>query len=115
MFDLTLATAGTASNLKTANIDHVIHAQWLACRLLSNAQQMTVRAFSPIDGRLLNQAVGCDGVDKRIDVLSTFIKQEKLFTTLLSLSSATIAIIYSSAKDPVNMAGFVAEKYFNGD
>ena len=113
MFDLTLATAGTASkHLKAANIDHVVstthngsHAAYYP-----NAQQMTMQiAFSPIDGRLLNaQAVGYDGVDKRIDVLSTFIKQGKTVYDLAEFEQA-YAPSYSSAKDPVNMAGFVAE------
>ncbi len=113
VFDLTLATAGTASkHLKAANIDHVVstthngsHAAYYP-----NAQQMTMQiAFSPIDGRLLNaQAVGYDGVDKRIDVLSTFIKQGKTVYDLAEFEQA-YAPSYSSAKDPVNMAGFVAE------
>ncbi len=71
---------------------------------------MTIQiAFSPDDGRLLSaQLAGYDGVDKRLDVLSSFIKQHKTIYDLIEFEHA-YAPPYSSAKDPVNMAGFVAE------
>ncbi|MCW3089423.1 MAG: cdr [Ferruginibacter sp.] len=113
IFDMTVGTAGTASkHLKAAGIDHIVstthngsHAAYYP-----DAQQMTIQiAFSPIDGRLLSaQVAGYDGVDKRLDILSSFIKQNKTIYELVEFEHG-YAPPYSSAKDPVNMAGFVAE------
>jgi rhodanese-related sulfurtransferase len=71
---------------------------------------MTIQiAFAPADGRLLSaQIAGYEGVDKRLDILATFIKQGKTIYELIEFEHA-YAPPYSSAKDPVNMAGFVAE------
>ncbi|SJZ32969.1 CoA-disulfide reductase [Selenihalanaerobacter shriftii] len=64
--------------------------------------------FKPEDGELLGaQIVGLDGVDKRIDVLATVLRFKKTVFDLQELELA-YAPPYSSAKDPVNMAGFVA-------
>ena len=113
VFDMTVATAGTAAkHLKAANINHIVstthsgsHAAYYP-----DAKQMTIQiAFSPDDGRLLSaQVAGYDGVDKRIDILSSFITQHQTIDELISFEHA-YAPPYSSAKDPVNMAGFVAE------
>ena len=113
VFDMTMGTAGTASkHLKTANINHIVstthngsHAAYYP-----DAKQMTIQiAFSPEDGRLLSaQVAGFDGVDKRLDILSSYIKQNKTIYDLIEFEHA-YAPPYSSAKDPVNMAGFVAE------
>ncbi len=65
--------------------------------------------FSPENGQLLGaQVVGRDGVDKRIDVLATAIRHKLTVYDLTELELA-YAPPYGSAKDPVNMAGFVAE------
>ena len=80
VFDMTVGTAGTAAkHLKAANINHIVsnNQQRIACRLIiPDAQKMNIQiAFSPDDGRLLSaQIAGYDGVDKRLDVLSSFIK-----------------------------------------
>jgi len=113
VFDMTVGTAGTASkHLKTANIEHLVstthsgsHAAYYP-----DARQMSIQiAFSPADGRLLSaQVAGFDGVDKRLDILSSYIKQQKTIYDLIEFEHA-YAPPYSSAKDPVNMAGFVAE------
>lgn len=58
------------------------------------------------------QAVGMDGVDKRIDVLATAIRAELKVTDLKDLE-LSYAPPFSSAKDPVNMLGFVAENIIN--
>ncbi len=59
------------------------------------------------------QAIGGEGVDKRIDVLSTAIHAKMKVTDLKNLDLA-YAPPFSSAKDPVNMVGFVAENILNG-
>ena len=113
VFDMTVGTAGTAAkHLKAANINHIVsntqngsHAGYYP-----NSKQMNIQiAFSPDDGRLLSaQVVGYDGVDKRLDVLSSYIKQKGTIYDLIEFEHG-YAPPYSSAKDPVNIAGFVAE------
>lgn len=66
------------------------------------------------DGLLLGaQAVGADGVDKRIDVLATAIRAGWTVDELIDLDLA-YAPPYGAAKDPVNMAGMVGENVLNG-
>lgn len=113
VFDMTLATAGTASkHLLKAGINHVVstthngsHAGYYP-----GAKQMSIQiAFSPEDGTLLSaQIAGYDGVDKRIDILSSAIQRKSTIYELAEFEHA-YAPPYSSAKDPINMAGFVAE------
>jgi len=70
--------------------------------------------FDPDDGRLLGaQAVGKDGVDKRLDVLATAMRAGLNVRDLQSLELA-YAPPYSSAKDPVNLAGFLAANVLDG-
>lgn len=113
IFDLTVAVAGVASkHLQAANIEHLVsithsgsHAGYYP-----GSEQMTIQIqFSPTDGRLLGaQIIGTDGVDKRIDTLSSVIQRRSTIDELTEFEHA-YAPPYSSAKDPVNMAGFVAE------
>ncbi len=71
--------------------------------------------FDPADGGLLGaQAVGVDGVDKRIDVLAVAIRAGMTIEDLEHLELA-YAPPYGSAKDPVNMAGFVGGNLRRGD
>jgi rhodanese-related sulfurtransferase len=71
--------------------------------------------FEADDGRLLGaQAVGFDGVDKRIDVLATALKAGLTVFDLEELELA-YAPPYGSAKDPVNLAGFIAGNVLRGD
>lgn len=113
IFDLTIAVAGVASkHLKAAGIDHktaIVHSNSHA-GYYPNAQQMTIQiVFSPADGKLLGaQVAGIEGVDKRIDVLSSIIQRGSTIFEMTEFEHA-YAPPYSSAKDPVNMAGFVAE------
>jgi rhodanese-related sulfurtransferase len=66
-------------------------------------------AFSPVDGQLLGaQVAGYDGADKRLDILSSIVQRKGTIYDLVEFEHA-YAPPYSSAKDPVNMAGFVAE------
>ncbi|HUJ25690.1 MAG TPA: FAD-dependent oxidoreductase [Myxococcales bacterium] len=71
--------------------------------------------FRKSDGRVLGaQAVGEEGVDKRIDVIATAIQ---LGGTVHDLAEAELCYApqFGAAKDPVNLAGFVAENVRNGD
>ena len=71
--------------------------------------------FAPKDGRILGaQVVGYDGVDKRIDVFATALRAGMTVYDLEELELA-YAPPYGSAKDPVNMAGFVASNLLKGD
>jgi NADPH-dependent 2,4-dienoyl-CoA reductase/sulfur reductase-like enzyme/rhodanese-related sulfurtransferase len=113
LFDMTVAVAGVASkHLKAANIEHLVstthsgsHAAYYP-----GTEQMSIQiAFSPTDGKLLGaQVIGTDGVDKRIDMLSSVIQRQSTIYELAEFEHA-YAPQFTSAKDPVNMAGFVAE------
>jgi rhodanese-related sulfurtransferase len=113
VFDMTIATAGTAAkHLTTAHIEHKVstthngsHASYYP-----GSKQMSIQiAFSIKTGQLLSaQIAGYDGVDKRIDILSSIIKRKGTIDEMVEFEHA-YAPPYSSAKDPVNMAGFVAE------
>lgn len=112
VFDLTIAATGASSKLLDRNkIPHITsythgssHAGYYP-----GALPLSIKInFSPADGRLLGaQAVGFDGVDKRIDLFSQVIRNGGTIYDLQELEHA-YAPPYSSAKDPVNIAGFVA-------
>ncbi|MBA7586127.1 Coenzyme A disulfide reductase [subsurface metagenome] len=71
--------------------------------------------FSPDTGRILGaQAAGTEGVDKRIDVLAVAIRAGMTVFDLEHLE-LSYAPPFGSAKDPVNMAGFVASNVIKGD
>jgi NADPH-dependent 2,4-dienoyl-CoA reductase/sulfur reductase-like enzyme/rhodanese-related sulfurtransferase len=113
VFDMTVATAGTASkHLKAAGINHVVSTNHSGSHAgyYPGAKQMSIQiAFSPENGRLYSaQIAGYDGVDKRIDMLASVIKNKGTIYDLIEFEHA-YAPPYSSAKDPVNMAGFIAE------
>ncbi len=80
------------------------------------AQAMVIKLlFEPTTGKVLGaQAVGCEGVDKRIDVLAVAIQAGM---TVFDLEEMELAYSpqFGSAKDPVNMAGFVAANLVRGD
>ena len=80
------------------------------------AEQMTLKLlFDPDSGLVLGaQAVGGAGVDKRIDVIATAI-QAKMTVFDLEEMELAYAPQYGSAKDPINMAGFVASGLMRGD
>lgn len=113
VFDMTVATAGTAAkHLKAAGINHIVSTNHSGSHAgyYPGAKQMTIQiAFSPEDGRLYSaQIAGYDGVDKRIDLLASVIKNNGTIYDLMEIEHA-YAPPFSSAKDPVNMAGFIAE------
>lgn len=118
IFDLTVASTGANSKLlDRENIRHITsfthdfsHASYYP-----GARQISIQInFSERDGVLLGaQAIGEEGVDKRIDVFSQIIKSGGTIYDLQQFEQA-YAPPYSSAKDPVNNAGYVAENILNG-
>jgi len=74
---------------------------------------MTLKLIFDLDGKILGaQNVGLDGVEKRIDVISTAISFNATVNDLTNLE-LSYAPPYSSAKDPVNMIAYVAENILN--
>lgn len=118
VFDMTVAASGLpAKRLKQAGIDYLsatIHSGSHA-GYYPDALQMSIKiTFSPTDGKLLGaQIVGYNGVDKRIDEFSQVIKHNGTVYDLMALEQA-YAHPFSSAKDPVAVAGYVAGNILNG-
>jgi NADPH-dependent 2,4-dienoyl-CoA reductase/sulfur reductase-like enzyme/rhodanese-related sulfurtransferase len=117
VFGLTAALTGANRNqLRTAGIDHhVIHIHpHHHAGYYPGAAPLHLTMTIGTDGRVLGaQAVGPYGVDKRIDVLATAIRAGMTADDLADLELA-YAPPYGSAKDPVNMAGFVAQNVLDG-
>ena len=117
VFDLTVAAAGAnAKLLQQNNIPYISsythgtsHAGYYP-----GAVPLSIKIlFAPENGKLLGaQIVGFNGVDKRIEMLAQVIQRGGTVHDLAELEHA-YAPPYSSAKDPVNMAGFVAENILN--
>lgn len=113
LFDITVGTAGMAvKDLERNGIPYAsatIHGNSHA-GYYPGSQLMTIQiAFSPTNGELFSaQVIGGEGADKRLDLLSTVIKNKATVYDLAEIEHA-YAPPFSSAKDPVNMAGFVAE------
>ena len=80
------------------------------------ASQISLKLlFAPKDGKILGaQAVGSDGIDKRIDVLAVSIRAGLTVRDLKDLE-LSYAPPYGSAKDPINYAGFVASNILDGE
>lgn len=113
VFDLTVAAAGAnAKLLKREGIPYQSSYTHSASHAgyYPGAVPMSIKIlFSPDNGQLLGaQVVGFDGVDKRIEMLEQVIQRKGTIYDLTELEQA-YAPPYSSAKDPVNMAGYVAE------
>lgn len=119
VFDLTAAKVGnTEWMLKRANIPYLKSYTHSASHAgyYPGAFVMTIKLiFSPENGKILGaEIVGRDGVDKRIDVLSTAMRSGLTVYDLEELELA-YAPPFSSAKDPVNMAGYTASNILKGD
>lgn len=118
VFDLTAAVTGlNERNAKAAGIetDKVILSPMSHAGYYPGGRLMTMKVLFEKDTyRLLGgQIIGYEGVDKRIDVLAAAIHGGLKATELQELDLA-YAPPYSSAKDPVNMAGFMIENIANG-
>jgi len=118
IFDLTAASTGmTGKQLAMHEIPYaevLTHAGSHA-GYYPNSLQLAVKIlFDPTSGRIYGgQAVGYAGVDKRIDVLAAYVKKEGTIRDLADFEQA-YAPPYSSAKDPLNMVGFIAENVVDG-
>ena len=117
VFDLTVAAAGAnAKLLQRNNIPYISSYTHGASHAgyYPGAVPLSIKIlFSPENGKLLGaQIVGFNGVDKRIEMLAQVIQRGGTVHDLAELEHA-YAPPYSSAKDPVNMAGFVAENILN--
>ncbi len=118
VFDLTVAKAGVSAKiLRKENIKHMssyTHSMSHA-GYYPGAKSLTIKViFSPETGQLLGaQVAGYDGVDKRIEMLAQVIQRKGTVDDLCTLEHG-YAPPYSSAKDPVNMAGFVANNILSG-
>lgn len=117
IFDLTAASTGNNErNLKRLNIPYKViyvhpnsHAAYYP-----GATQMSIKLIFNEEGKILGaQALGYEGVEKRIDVIATVIRLGGTVSDLTELELC-YAPPFSSAKDPVNMAGFVAENVLAG-
>ena len=113
VFDITVATTGASEKvLETSDIPFrtvITHASSHA-GYYPGATAMSIKTiFNPKSGALYGaQIVGYAGVDKRIDLMATVIRTGGTVHDLTEIEHA-YAPPYSSAKDPVNIAGFVAE------
>lgn len=113
VFDMTAASTGVnETNARKAglDVDKVILSPMSHAGYYPGGKVMTMKVvFEKETYRLLGaQIVGYEGVDKRIDVLATAIHAGMKATELKDLDLA-YAPPYSSAKDPVNMAGFIID------
>ncbi len=117
VFDLTAANTGANEKtlmkrglVKGKDYERLIIVQNSHAGYYPGASPMTLKLLFSMDGNKIYgaQIVGREGVDKRIDTIAVAIRLGGTIWNLKSLEFA-YAPPYSSAKDPVNMAGFVAE------
>lgn len=116
VFELTVASTGNSERLlKNKGIDFTaihIHPNSHA-GYYPNASPIHLKLLFGSDGKILGaQAIGTDGVEKRIDVIATAMKLGATAEKLADLELA-YAPPYSSAKDPVNMLGYTADNIIN--
>ena len=116
-FDLAAACTGlNETQAEALEIPHraiIIHAGSHAS-YYPGSRQLSLKLVFALDGRILGaQAIGADGVDKRVDVIATAIKAGMSVQQLTELELA-YAPPFGSAKDPVNIAGYVASNVLSG-
>jgi NADPH-dependent 2,4-dienoyl-CoA reductase/sulfur reductase-like enzyme/rhodanese-related sulfurtransferase len=117
VFGLTAAVTGpTSRRLTAAGVEHhVVHLHpGNHAGYYPGAKPVHLMLLFTPEGRVLGaQAVGREGVDKRIDVIATALRAEMTVDDLAELELA-YAPPFGSAKDPVNMAGFMAQNILDG-
>lgn len=117
-FDLTISATGMNEKLlkrfnipyKTVTVTRGSHAGYYP-----GATNIVLKLTFGEDGTIFGaQALGKEGVDKRIDIVATAIRGG---LTIYDLSEIEVAYAppYNSAKDPVNIAGYAAENMLNGE
>jgi NADPH-dependent 2,4-dienoyl-CoA reductase/sulfur reductase-like enzyme/rhodanese-related sulfurtransferase len=119
VFDMTAGGTGmTEAELREAGIDFrkvYTHQNGHAAYYPGTAPLFMKVLFEPGDGKLLGaQVLGWDGVDKRIDVFAVALRAGMTVYDLEHLELA-YAPPYGSAKDPVNMVGFLGSNLLRGD
>ncbi|WP_088228870.1 FAD-dependent oxidoreductase [Desulfosporosinus sp. FKB] len=119
VFDMAAASTGANEKmLKKYGIPYEViftHSGSNAAYYPGATRLSTKLLFDKSNGRVLGaQIVGMNGVDKRIDDIAGVIRRQGTVYDLQELELA-YAPPFSSAKDPVNMAGYVAENVINGD
>lgn len=119
VFDLTVAATGNnEKTLKRLGVSYdVVHVHPSShAGYYPGAAPIALKLiFDKETGKIFGaQAVGADGADKRIDVIATAIKGGLTVEDLTNLE-LSYAPPYSSAKDPVNMAGYVASNILDGE
>jgi NADPH-dependent 2,4-dienoyl-CoA reductase/sulfur reductase-like enzyme/rhodanese-related sulfurtransferase len=119
LFDLTAACTGAnEKSLRKAGVAfHALHLHpGSHAGYYPGAEPIAMKVlFAPDTGKLLGaQAVGKEGVDKRIDVLATALQGGMSVHDLVDLELA-YAPPFGSAKDPVNLAGMAAQNVLAGD
>lgn len=116
LFDIAIASTGLnekqlqGRNYATMHLEANNHAGYFP-----NASLINMKVIFDKDTQMIlgAQAVGKDGVDKRIDVIATAIKSKMKVTDLQELE-LTYAPPFGSAKDIVNLAGYVSENLIDG-
>ena len=118
VFDMTVASTGLAAKrLKQLGMEYAVSVTHSGSHAgyYPDALPLTVKlVFHPKTGKLYGaQSVGYDGVDKRIDQIALHIKQGGTVYDLIRLEHA-YAPPFSSAKDPIAIAGYVASNIISG-
>lgn len=119
VFDLTVASCGLSEKqCKSENLNFnkvIIHSTSHAGYYPQDLPLTLKLIFENVTGKILGaQAIGYEGVEKRIDVISAFIQKNGTVFDLVEFEHC-YAPPCSSAKDPVNLAGYVAENVINGN
>ena len=118
LFDITAASTGineTTARKLYKNYEKVILSPMSHAGYYPGGKILTIKIIYDRDTlKILGaQIVGFDGVDKRIDVIATAIRANMKATELKDLD-LSYAPPYSSAKDPINMAGYIIDNIENG-
>ena len=117
-FDMTVATTGISAEMaqrEGIEYDYIVIRPGAHAGYYPGGGNITLKVlFRPSDGLILGaQAIGKMGVEKRIDVIATAMHWRATAHDLVELD-LSYAPPYSSAKDPVNMAGFTIENIVEG-
>ena len=118
VFDMTVASTGLAAKkLKQMGIEYISSTTHSGSHAgyYPDALMITIKlTFDPNNGKLYGaQAVGYDGVDKRIDEIAILIKKGGTISDLMKTEHA-YAPPFSSAKDPIAIAAYTANNIING-